>query len=137
VAPLRNNLPSPVNSFVGREAELRESARLLGTARLLTLTGPSGAGKSRLALQVAARLSPAQFADGAWLVELADLKDPSVLARAVASALGVHDEPTVSPDIVLRDYLRNRTLLLILDSCEHLVNACAQLTQEHAVRVLP
>jgi hypothetical protein len=116
-APQHHNLPAPVNSFVGREVELQESSRLLATASLLTFTGFGGAGKTRLALQVAASLPVESFPDGTWLVELAELQDPSLLPQVVASVLGVHDEPTSSRSAGLSDYLRNRRLLLVLDSC--------------------
>ena len=129
-APRRHNLPAPVNSFVGREAEMHELSRLLTTARLLTLTGSGGAGKTRLALQVAAGLGAEAFPDGVWLVELAELGDASLLAAAVATALGLHDEPTSSPRARLSDYLRERRLLLVLDSCERFVDACGQLATD-------
>jgi len=128
--PTRHNLPAPVNSFVGREAELRESARWLATARLVTLTGPGGAGKTRLALEVAASLSTELLPDGIWLVELAELRDASPLADSVASVLGMHQESSTSPRALLLSYLRDRQVLLILDNCEHVVDACGEFVEE-------
>lgn len=131
-APLRtldvlpNNLPRQVTSFVGREREIAEVRRLLGTTRLLTLTGSGGAGKTRLSLQVAADLLD-EYADGVWLTELASLSDPALVPQSVASALGVREEPGRALVETLTDWLKSRTLLLLLDNCEHLLTACAQL----------
>lgn len=131
-APLRtldvlpNNLPRQVTSFVGREREIAEVRRLLGTTRLLTLTGSGGAGKTRLSLQVAADLLD-EYADGVWLTELASLSGPALVPQSVASALGVREEPGRALVETLTDWLKSRTLLLLLDNCEHLLTACAQL----------
>jgi predicted ATPase/class 3 adenylate cyclase len=123
VAP--NNLPVPITSFVGREAEMAEVKHLLAAARLLTLRGPGGAGKTRLALQAATDLLD-RFPDGVWLVDLAPIREPALVAQTVASALGVR-EPGRPPQDVLGDVLRERTALLVLDNCEHLLAACADL----------
>jgi predicted ATPase/class 3 adenylate cyclase len=123
---LPNNLPLQLTSFVGREREQAEVRRLLATARLLTLTGTGGCGKTRLALQVGAELADA-FADGVWFVDLAPLADPALVPQAVASALGVHEVPGRSLRETLADSLRRSDVLLILDNCEHLLDACAQL----------
>ena len=119
-------LPDPLSSFVGRETELREIARLLDTTRLLTLTGAGGSGKTRLALE-AARRAHARFADGVWWVELAPIEDPSLLAAAVLAALG--ERPQSGRPIVaqLSATLADRELLLVFDNCEHLVAECATL----------
>jgi predicted ATPase len=93
---------------------------------LLTLTGAGGCGKTRLALQVAADLVE-EFADGVWLVELAALADPALAPQTVASALGVREEPDRPLIETLVDYLRPKSLLLVLDNCEHLLTACAHL----------
>ena len=123
---LPNNLPTQLTSFIGREREKAEVRRLLSTTRLLTLTGAGGSGKTRLALQVAAdRLE--EYPDGVWQVELAPLADPSLVPRAVASALGVSEQPSRALTEVVADYLRSKTLLLIFDNCEHVLPACAQL----------
>jgi predicted ATPase/DNA-binding CsgD family transcriptional regulator len=122
------NLPAEPNSFVGRERDLAELALLLTDVRALTLCGPGGIGKTRLALRLAAGLAP-QFPDGAWLAELADLDDPELVARRVAATLGVREEPDRPLPETLSDALRSRHLLLVLDTCEHLVGACAQLVQ--------
>ena len=121
-----HNLPTQLTSFVGRESEMEEVKRLLSNARLLTLIGTGGCGKTRLSLQVAADLIEA-YEDGVWLVELAALTDSALVPQAVASALGVREEPNRSLTATLIDYLKSRHLLLLLDNCEHLIDACAQL----------
>jgi len=125
---LPNNLPRQLTSFIGREREMAEVKRLLTTTRLLTLTGSGGCGKTRLALQVAADLVE-EFANGVWLVELAALTDPALVPQAVASALGVREEPGRPLLATLSDYLKAKRLLLLLDNCEHLVAACAYLAE--------
>jgi predicted ATPase/class 3 adenylate cyclase len=122
-----HNLPAPLTRFIGREREIAETKRLLATTRLLTLTGSGGCGKTRLALQVAADLLE-EYADGVWLAELAALADPALVPQAVASALGVREEPGRPLSQTLGEYLRSRHLLLVLDNCEHLLLVCAQLT---------
>ena len=126
--PPPNNLPLELSSFVGREKELTEVRRLLVDGRLLTLTGPGGCGKTRLALVAAGDLVGG-FEDGAWLVELASLADPALVQGAVASTLGVREQPGSQPTETLSGYLRTKKLLLILDNCEHLVEACAVLAE--------
>ena len=123
-----NNLPLELSSFVGREKELAEVKRLLEDSRLLTLTGSGGCGKTRLALAAAGELSEG-FEDGAWLVELAPLADPSLVAQAVAATLGVREQPGRPMTETLSDHLRSRELLLVLDNCEHLIEACAELAE--------
>ena len=123
------NLPAEPNSFVGRERDLAELARLLGDVRALTLCGPGGIGKTRLALRLACETVPG-YPDGAWLVELADTVDPSLVARKVAAALGVRDERDRPLAETLAVALRPRLMLLILDTCEHVVDACAALVAQ-------
>jgi predicted ATPase/DNA-binding CsgD family transcriptional regulator/Tfp pilus assembly protein PilF len=123
------NLPAEPNSFVGRERDLAELARLLSDVRALTLCGPGGIGKTRLALRLACEVVPG-FPDGAWLVELADTMDPSLVMRRVAAALGVREEPDRPLAETLAVALRPRLLLLILDTCEHVVDASAALVQQ-------
>jgi non-specific serine/threonine protein kinase len=135
-----NNLPVQLTSFVGREKEIGEVRHLLsqtgpGTARLVTLTGPGGTGKTRLALQVAADLLPS-FASGAWLVELAPLADAALVPQATAAALTIREEGGRPILTMLTDRLRAKELLLVLDNCEHLVAACAQLA-ETLLRLCP
>ncbi|WP_157875980.1 ATP-binding protein [Peterkaempfera griseoplana] len=120
------NLPAETTSFVGRRAELTETARLLGVSRLVTLTGPAGVGKSRLALRAAGTVQ-GLFPDGAWLVESAGVQDPSLLGHAVLEALGLADSTARRPDRALVEQLADRELLLVLDGCEHLVDTCAGL----------
>jgi predicted ATPase len=123
------NLPAEPNSFVGRERDLTELARLLSDVRALTLCGPGGIGKTRLALRLACEVVPG-FPDGAWLVELADTEDPSLVARRVADALGVIAEPDRPLAETLTVALRPRRMLLILDTCEHVVDASATLVAQ-------
>src|SRR5438445_3623441 len=119
------NLPLQTTSFIGREREIAEVERLLGTTRLLTLTGTGGCGKTRLALEVASRVLP-EYEHGVWLVELAALSDAGLVAQTVASALGLREAPGRTIEESLIGFLRERSLLLILDNCEHLVAGCAQ-----------
>jgi predicted ATPase/DNA-binding CsgD family transcriptional regulator len=123
------NLPVEVTSFVGRRRELAEAKRLLSAGALLTLTGPGGVGKTRLARQVAGALERA-FPDGAWFVELASLNDPALVARAVSDVLGVRDGSARPALESLQEYLADRQLLLVLDNCEHLLDACAVLADK-------
>jgi class 3 adenylate cyclase/DNA-binding XRE family transcriptional regulator len=123
-----NNLPPQLTSFIGREKEIAEIKQLLATHRLTTLTGPGGTGKTRLALHVAAEVL-GTYPDGVWLIELAPLGDPALVPQAVASALGLRED-TVRPTLAtLTDYLSGRQILLILDNCEHMIEACAQLAE--------
>ena len=125
--PSPNNLPAPLTSFVGREEELLEVKRLLSMTRLLTLMGAGGSGKTRLALEVARELSGA-YPEGARLVELAPLSDPDLVPQAVAQALGIRDQPGRPLADTLADHLRAKEeLLLVVDNCEHLVDAAARL----------
>ena len=119
-----NNLPLQLTSFVGREQELEEITDLVAANRLLTLTGSGGSGKTRLVLTVAAGLAE-DFEEGVWLVELASLSDAGLVPQAIASVLGVRENPGSSLVEALSAYLQPRTALLILDNCEHLIRACA------------
>jgi predicted ATPase/class 3 adenylate cyclase len=123
-----NNLPVQLTSFIGREKEMTEVKRLLGTTHLLTLTGTGGTGKSRLSVQVAADLLD-QFPDGVWLIELATIDDSAQVASAIAAPLRVRDEPEQPMLITLTNYLRHKKLMLILDNCEHLVAECARIAE--------
>lgn len=124
--PSRHNLPDALSSFVGRERELLEVKRLLPMTRLLTLIGSGGCGKTRLALEVAGDLAGA-YPDGVWLTELASLSDPALVPREVAGTLSVPEQPGRPPEDTLVDFLRHRQLLLVLDNCEHLIEACSRL----------
>jgi hypothetical protein len=121
-----NNLPVHLTSFVGREAELADLLHLARANRLLTLTGSGGVGKTRLAARVAAELA-AGHRDGAWWVELAPLADPDLVTETVLNVLGVGDAAGTSALQRLVVHLAGRDLLLVLDNCEHLVEACAAL----------
>jgi predicted ATPase/class 3 adenylate cyclase/Tfp pilus assembly protein PilF len=121
-----NNLPQQVTTFVGRERVMVELRELLAKTRLLTLTGSGGCGKTRLSLQVAAD-SLEQFQDGAWLVELAPLSDPDLVAQTAATVLGLKEEPGKHIVQTLVAHLRDRRVLLLLDNCEHLLDGCAKL----------
>jgi non-specific serine/threonine protein kinase len=121
----QHNLPVSLTSFVGRARELTEIKEQLTSARLLTLLGAGGSGKTRLALQAASEVLP-DYPDGVWLVELAALSDPNLLAQEVADVLKVKEQPGQSLLQTLTEALANRKLLLILDNCEHLLAGCAQ-----------
>jgi hypothetical protein len=120
------NLPSELSSFVGRRGELTHIGQLLGQSRLLTLTGAGGCGKTRLALQAAADALDS-YSDGMWWVELARIENAALVAVAVISALGLQQAPDRPLTQTLVQYLRDRHVLLVLDNCEHLVEACARL----------
>ena len=119
-------LPVEVTGFVGRGRELAELADLLRTARLVTVIGPGGVGKTRVALRAAAQAAD-QFADGVCLAELGGLRDPELLPHTIATCLGLPEQDSRSGLDAIVDYLRGRQLLLILDTCEHLVGACGML----------
>jgi predicted ATPase/DNA-binding SARP family transcriptional activator len=121
-----HNLPGRLTSFVGRERELALLERRLTESRLVTLTGIGGAGKTRLALEAAAR-ALLTFSDGVWFIDLASLTDSALLAQEVATVLRIEPRPDRAIVEELRDYLRSRQLLLVLDNCEHLVDACSDL----------
>src|SRR5579871_3755921 len=118
---LPNNLPLQVTSFVGRDADVREIKSLLRNGRLVTLVGAGGAGKTRCAIQAGAELLDT-FADGVWLVELAGISDPSLLASEIAQTLSVRASPSRPVLDTLLAHLKQRRLLLILDNCEHVID---------------
>lgn len=122
----RHNLPAAVSSFVGREAELGDLERTLGDARLVALTGVGGVGKTRLALELANR-TVGDYPDGTWFVDLAPVADPALLAGQVASALELREHTEANSIEQLGHRLRDRHLLLVLDNCEHLLDAAAEL----------
>ena len=120
------NLPADATSFVGRRRELAEIRKKLTTARVVSLVGPGGVGKTRLAIRAAADLGRG-FSDGAWLVELADLHDEALVTNAVVAALDLRDLAATTPLQVLASHLQDKQLLLVVDNCEHLLEATAQL----------
>ena len=123
----RTNLPAQLTSFVGRERELGELQELARAHRLVTVIGTGGTGKTRLMLQASAELVVEQ-ADGVWLVELAPITDPELIVQAVARGLGIREEPGRPLIETVGDFLRTKSLLILLDNCEHLlVCACAAL----------
>ncbi len=123
------NLSSPLTSFVGRRSELAELKRLLELARLVTVTGMGGAGKTRLALQVAGEVAE-HYEDGVWLAELGDIHDPALVPVAIASALDLQETPDRPVEETLVEALRLRSMLLILDNCEHVIEPCAALAEK-------
>jgi predicted ATPase/DNA-binding SARP family transcriptional activator len=122
----RHNLPAQLTSFVGRDQDLAVLGKLVGEARLVTLTGPGGCGKTRLAVEFAAGMVE-EFADGVCLADLAGIADPGLVAARVMEALGVRQAGDVPVLEALRFRLRSAELLLVLDNCEHLLDECAQL----------
>ncbi len=127
-----HNLPVALTPFIGRQRELDQLEKLLATSRLLTLTGVGGAGKSRLALRLAAEVQD-RFADGVWVVELGSISDPSLVASEMMTALGILVSglglETTAPVERLCDYLRPREVLVVLDTCEHVVKAVSELVR--------
>jgi predicted ATPase/DNA-binding SARP family transcriptional activator len=139
--PPPHNLPERLTSFVGREVELREVGKLLQAHRLVTATGPGGAGKTSLAVELARKVAGG-WPDGVWLVELAALRDPALVPGVVIATLGLGEEPgepghpPPAPAERLVEFARDKHLLLLLDSCEHLAAACAALA-ERLLRAAP
>jgi len=123
-----NNLPHALTSFIGREKELADVCEKLRTARLLTICGIGGLGKSRLSLQVAAA-SLDDFMDGVWFIELAPVSDPRLVAQALATVVGIREDAGQSPHDAIMKFVRDRRLLIVLDNCEHVTQACAELAR--------
>ena len=119
---------------MGREREILEVKRALSTTRLLTLTGTGGSGKTRLALEVARDLA-GSYPDGVWLIELAPLSEPELVAQEVAGTLGVQEQPGLPLLESLLDALGGKEMLLLLDNCEHLIDAVARLTRSSSTPV--
>lgn len=123
---LPNNLPQQLSTFVGREAELSEVKKELSEHRLLTLIGSGGCGKTRLALQAAADLL-SEYPVGVWLVELAAISDPHLVGPMLVTAMGLRVPAGASPVDVVAEQIGNNAVLVLMDNCEHLIDACAQL----------
>jgi predicted ATPase len=121
-----HGFPAALTSFIGRAGPVRDVVGLLEQNRLVTVTGPGGSGKTRLASEVATGVAD-RFADGVWLVELAPLQEPELTAAVVAAALGVREQPGEPAAVTLARVLAGQQLLLVLDNCEHLINAAAEL----------
>src|SRR5215207_11444481 len=135
-----NNLPTQLTTFIGRENEIAEVKQALTSApsptgggegvrehRLVTLTGSGGTGKTRLSLQIAADLLE-KFAHGVWFVELAPLTDPDLIPQTILSTIGVQEQQGKAPIEILKEYLHEKNSLILLDNCEHLVSASAEVT---------
>ena len=142
---LLTNVPVPLTSFVGRQREVAEIKRLLDPSglrdpkgletRLLTLTGAGGCGKTRLAIQVATDLANAnRYKHGVWWAELAALSDPALVPQKVAEVFDLRESADAPLITVLTNYFRAKELLLVLDNCEHLIEACAQLAEARSPR---
>jgi hypothetical protein len=123
------NLRTPTTSFIGRDAEIADLQRELKAHRLVTLTGPGGVGKTRLALEVASR-SAHEFPDGVWVIELAPVGDPAAVPEAVAAVLGITQQPGMNLADSVAAAQDGRTRLLLLDNCEHLVDAAAEMIEK-------
>jgi predicted ATPase/class 3 adenylate cyclase len=126
---INHNLPAQLTSFIGREKEIDEIKKLIATNRIVTLTGSGGAGKTRLSLQVGAECLN-QFSSGVWLAELAPVTDPALVPQTLLSIFNLREDNHRSVLEVLIDYLRAKTMLLIIDNCEHLIEACAQISED-------
>src|SRR5438270_3027951 len=123
------NLPAEATSFIGRQGALAEVRKKLSQARLVSLVGPGGVGKTRLAIRVGTALGRG-FRDGVWLLELADVRDSRLVSNALMLALDLRDQASTEPLALLLSYLRDKQLLLLVDNCEHLLGAAAQLVTE-------
>ena len=123
-----NNLPTQLTTFIGRETEVAEVKRLLSESRLTTLTGSGGCGKTRLSIQVASEMQT-RYPNGVWLVELAPVADPALVPLTVVAVLGLMDDGRRPALEILTDFIHTKTLLLVLDNCEHVIDACAQLSE--------
>ncbi len=123
------NLPILLTSFIGREKERKEVVNLISKHRLVALTGSGGVGKTRLALQIGGELSN-DFPNGVWFVDLSSLNDPGLVPQTVLTTLGLVEQPGKNIRQILQDFLGEKSLLIILDNCEHLVEACAKLAME-------
>lgn len=132
---IRHNLPAQLSSFIGREEEMAEARELLSSTRLLTFIGPGGTGKTRLSLQLAAEQLP-EFKDGVWLIELAQMADATYILSTIASTFRLREHQGVPLIETLTDYLRGKHTLLVLDNCEHLIEACARLSS-HFLQACP
>ena len=135
LGPQKHNLPAEVTRFIGRRRELSAIAEAVVNCRLVTLRGAGGVGKTRLALQVAGQLRES-YPDGCWFVELSAVRDPGLLPRAVAAALGLPDESAGDSLDRLAANLADREFLMVLDTCEHLLDGCADLARE-LLRAVP
>jgi predicted ATPase/class 3 adenylate cyclase len=120
-----NNLPSQISTFIGRESELEQLGFLIADARLLTITGPGGIGKTRLALQLAASVVE-QYADGAWFADLSTIRNPELIAQAIAAVLGIRELPSEPIEVTLIAHVRDKKLLLVIDNAEHLLAGVAR-----------
>jgi predicted ATPase/class 3 adenylate cyclase len=125
----RHNLPLQLTSFIGREKEIAEVRKELEEYRLVTLTGAGGTGKTRLSVQVAAELLD-QFPNGVWFIELAPITNPDLIPQTIHITMGLVEQQGKSLVQMLMDFLRDKKALIILDNCEHLIEACAKLTAE-------
>jgi predicted ATPase/class 3 adenylate cyclase len=135
-----NNLPLQLTTFIGREKEINQIKKRLENNRLVTLTGSGGVGKTRLSIQVASELL-AEYPNGVWLVELAPVTDPGFVTQAVCTVLDITPQGKTAAINVLTDYLHSKKILLVIDNCEHVIDACAQLCEMllhacHNVRIL-
>jgi predicted ATPase/DNA-binding XRE family transcriptional regulator/Tfp pilus assembly protein PilF len=130
-----SNLPAPLTTFIGRENEKAEVIRLITKHRLVTLTGSGGVGKTRLSIKVGEQALE-DYPDGVWLMELAPILDPSLVPVTAVRTFGLHEDPKRLIIDILCDYLREKSILLILDNCEHVLDACAQLADTLLKRCL-
>lgn len=129
------NLPVAISSFIGRDQEVADLVKLLATARLVTLAGPPGIGKTRLAVEVATEVAP-KHPDGTWLVELAPIADPACVPQAMAAALSVREPPGRTVPQNLLAHLSDRRMLVVVDNCEHVIGAAAELV-DNLLRACP
>jgi predicted ATPase len=128
LSALPNNLPPQLTSFVGRDSEIAEIQGLLDTSRLVTLTGAGGCGKTRLAIHVAAEASD-KYRDGVWWVDLAPIADPALVPSTVAKALVIRNDSNEGQTTAIEQATKDSSLLIVLNNCEHLVDATTRLAE--------
>jgi predicted ATPase/class 3 adenylate cyclase len=133
LAPRTNNLPTALSSFVGRTTEIGEVIGLLNAHRVVTVSGSGGVGKTRLAIEVARSLVP-EMKDGAWIVELAEVADPTLVPSSVLTGLEISERGARDGTEVLVEVLSDQHRLIVLDNCEHLIDACARLSEAITTR---
>lgn len=124
----QNNLPSSVSEFIGRKKEIEEIKELFTNTRLITLTGAGGTGKTRISIQIALEMID-EFENGVWLIELSPVTDPELIVKEISNILNLKEDPGIDNLVALKEFLKEKSILLIIDNCEHLLLGCAQIAE--------